>query len=80
MIPKKLLGSSKLLRSFYIHETIEIILVNMNKKLIFINFQMILPGFKIFNNGQNLIIINFILRLSFEKYAISIETLEIKFL
>lgn len=58
----KLLGSTNLARAqaFCIHKSLEIIIVNQNKDLIFAIFQRVTPSLESFKNSQELLIMSLI--------------------
>lgn len=45
---------------FCIHKSIEIIIINEDKNLVFAALQVVTPSLKSFNNSQKLLIVNFI--------------------
>ena len=63
---KKLLSLPNLTKTqaFCVHEAAKVIVINKYKNFIFTIFQIMLPYFESFNNGQKLTVVSFILSCS----------------
>lgn len=62
MVSGELLGPINLLRAktFGIHKLTEVIVVNKDKNLIFVAFQVVMQSLKDFNNSQKFLIVNLV--------------------
>lgn len=47
-------------RTFCIHESAKIIIINENEELVFVVLQVVVPNLKSFNNNQKLLIVGFV--------------------
>lgn len=63
MVLRQFLSPMGLFRAqvLYIHEVMHVVVIRINNDLIFTSFQIIVPGFKSFNNYQKLVIMALIL-------------------
>lgn len=66
IVLRELLGLADRIRAqaFCIYKLTEVIMVNQNEDLIFIDFQVVASSFKNFNNSQKFLIIGFVSSLN----------------